>query len=302
MAIRNSASILVLGTSSLVGKTLVTLALCRWLSGQGKSVAPFKPMSMSSGHGSYRTASGGEIHVHQAHQAVAANLEPHVDMNPVMFKAVGNKLEIVVCGAPSPGLTEIPASHRYNSLRAVIAKSHRRLADRFDHIVIEGCGSPVELNIKERDMSNCWVAETFDARCLLVGSAEQTGVFASIIGTLSLLTESERSRVAGFIINKFHGDPSEFADGVRILEDKTGIPCMGVIPFLSGITVVGQEGEAASAPETILSGEGFMEELDRCADHIIKHLNLWLLEERFLAKLPSAQLSDPGPLSNPAIQ
>ncbi|WP_437603046.1 AAA family ATPase [Sorangium sp. So ce590] len=301
MASRNCPSVLVLGTSSLVGKTLVTLAICRWLSGQGKAVAPFKPMSMSSGRGSYLTASGGEIHVHQAHQAMAANLEPHVDMNPLMFKAVGDKLEIIVCGAPSPGLAEIPITHRYNSLRAVIVKSHRRLAERFDHIVIEGCGSPVELNIKERDMSNCWVAETFDARCLLVGSAEQTGVFASIIGTLSLLTERERSRVAGFVINKFHGDPSEFADGVRILEDKTGIPCMGVIPFLSGITLVGQESEAASAPETIASGEGFMKELDRCADHIIKHLNLWLLQERFLSQPPSAHPPDPGPMSDRAI-
>ncbi|AUX21428.1 uncharacterized protein SOCEGT47_019120 [Sorangium cellulosum] len=302
MASRNSANVLVLGTSSLVGKTLVTLAICRWLSSQGKAVTPFKPMSMSSGHGSYRTASGGEIHVHQAHQAIAANLDPHVDMNPLMFKTVGDKLEIIVWGAPSPGLSEIPVSNRCTSLRAVITKCHRRLADRFDHIIMEGCGSPVELNIKERDLSNCWVAETFDARCVLVGSAEQTGVFASIIGTLALLTERERSRVVGFIINKFHGDPGGFADGVRILEERTGIPCLGVIPFLSGITMVGQESGAAPAPEIIASSEAFAREMDRCAEHIIKHLNLRLLAERVLAGSPSMSLAEPEPMSARAVQ
>lgn len=276
-------NILVLGTSSLVGKTLVTLALCRWLSVRGEAVVPFKPMSMSSGNSSYWTAPGGEIHIHQAHQALAAKLEPHVDMNPLMLKMIGDRLEIIARGVPSPELVAIPDAERYKALRVIISESHRRLANNFDYIVTEGCGSPVELNIKERDISNFWVAEAFNARCVLVVSAEKTGVFGSVVGTLSLLTEHERSRVAGFIINKFHGNPSDFADGVRILERKTGIPCLGVIPFLSGLTLLGQDGEAVSAPETMVSHEVLTQELDRWTDHVIQHLDVPLLEARMFS-------------------
>lgn len=289
---RDPVNILVLGTSSVVGKTLITLALCRWLSAQGKAVAPFKPMSMSTGASSYRTPEGSELHVHQAHQALAANLVPHVDMNPLMLKVTGGKLEIIAHGAPSRALAEIPDADRYKALRAIISDSYRRLTSTFHYIVTEGCGSPVELNIKERDISNLWVAETFDARCVLVASADKTGVFASIIGTLSLLTDSERARVAGFIINKFHGDPRDFTDGVHILERKTGVPCLGVIPFLPGITLIGQDGEAGAPPETAASGKAFTEELDRWTAHVIQHLDLSLLETRVLAGASTSPLTE----------
>jgi adenosylcobyric acid synthase len=280
---REVVNIVVLGTSSVVGKTLITLALCRWLRSKGKSVAPFKPMSMSSGGSSYHTVLGGEIHVHQAHQALAAKLEPHVDMNPLILKMVGDRLEIIARGVPSPELAEISDAERYKALRVIIVESHGRLTSSFNYIVTEGCGSPVELNIKERDISNFWVAEAFNARCVLVASAEKTGAFASIVGTLSLLTDSERSRVAGFIINKFHGDPGQFADGVRILERKTGIPCLGVIPFLPGIAMIGEDDEAAPAPRTVMSRDAFTEELDRWTDHVIRHLDVPLLEAQVFA-------------------
>lgn len=288
---RETVNVLVLGTSSVVGKTLITLALCRWLSAKGKAVAPFKPMSMSSGFSSFRTRDGGEIHVHQALQAIAANLEPHVDMNPLMLKMTGDRLEVIAHGAPSRELADIPSAERHRALRAVIADSHRRLASNFDYVVIEGCGSPVELNIKERDISNLWVAEAFNARCVLVGSAEKTGVFASLIGTMSLLADSERSRIAGFIINRFHGSLDDFADGVRIIEERTGLPCFGVIPFLPGVALAGLDEETTSGLEAAVPRKEFADELDRWTDHVVQHLDLSLLDARVFAGLSSSPLT-----------
>jgi adenosylcobyric acid synthase len=276
----NMSNIMVLGTSSGVGKTLVTLALCRWLSKHGRRVAPFKPMSMSAGYSSHCVASGGEIHVHQAHQAVAAGVEPQVDMNPIMLKKQSDELEILVHGLPSAELDEIPIMRRFMPLRTKITESFLRLSEAFDCVVMEGCGSPVELNVKDRDISNFWAAETFNARCVLVTCAENTGVFASILGTLSLLVENERSRVGAFIINKFHGDPAGFAEGIRILEERTGICCAGVIPYFPGLRFIGRDSESTSPEQTTLT-RALDEEIELWTDHVLRHLNTQLLESLF---------------------
>lgn len=273
---RNVKRLMILGTASNVGKGSITLAISRWLRSLGSKVAPFKTMAV--GRYVHETASGDAIHVHQAQQATAAGLEPDARMNPVVFKTgFQGELDILLSGRPSEEAGSARAEERTGLLRSVICDAYGRLAGEYDFIVMEGCGSPVELNIKERDLSNLWVAETFDAPCLIVASIENVGVFGSLMGTLNLMTPAERARVVGFIINKFHGDPGGFADGVRILENRTGIPCLGVIPFLDGVKFVGKD---APFDRDAASSEDFRGEVERWTDHVIKHL-----DEQLLAKL-----------------
>lgn len=266
----NAKRVMVLGTASNVGKSSITLALARWLSRQGARVLPFKSVSM--GQHSYQTASGGEIHVLQAQQAVAAGIEPGVDMNPVMLKTdtSGALSSILLRGQPQAQIGSDTADTRTKHIRAVIAETYSRLVDNCDFMVLEGCGSPVELNVKERDVANLWVASTFDVPCVLVANIEDVGVFGSLVGTLSLMTEAERARIIGFVINKFHGDPADFADGVRMLEDRTGLPCLGVIPFLPGLEHI-----AADRPldGDMAASEELRDEIERWTDHVIEHLD-----------------------------
>jgi adenosylcobyric acid synthase len=275
--------VMVLGTASNVGKGSITLALARWLKSQGARVLPFKAMSMGS-H-SYQVASGGEIHVHQAQQAIAVGLEPSIDTNPIMFKTgADGRPSILVWGKPSPGLDSASGEKCIQLLRSAISSTYNRVAEQYDFIVVEGCGSPVELNVKERDLANLWLAQTFDIPCVLVASIESVGVFGSLIGTLGLMTEAERARIIGFIINKFHGDPDTFVDGVRILEDRTRLPCLGVIPFRPDLTLVGKDSPGDKA---ILSSREFLNEAEQWTDLVMTHLNTELLFKRAFGTIRS---------------
>ncbi|MBI2166894.1 MAG: cobyric acid synthase [Candidatus Omnitrophica bacterium] len=223
-------AIMVLGTGSGVGKSFVTAGLCRILSDAGVKVAPFKAQNMSNN--SYVTRDGGEMGRAQVVQAECARVEPSVHMNPVLLKpASDNGSQVVVHGKPVGTMR----ADEYYSLRekmlAAIQESYEELSRDYEALVIEGAGSPAEINLKALDIVNFRVAEMADARCLLVGDIDRGGVFAWILGTLALLDDSERERIAGLVINKFRGDLSLLEPGLRMLENLSGKKVLGVLPY-----------------------------------------------------------------------
>ncbi len=230
-------SLMILGTASHVGKSVLCTALCRIFAQDGINVAPFKAQNMSLN--SAVTPSGREIGRAQAAQAEAAGLLPNEHMNPVLLKPTGDmRTQVVVQGQ----VYDTVSGRKYfedekSLLWSAVVESYRFLADRYPLIVMEGAGSPVEMNLKDRDIANLRAAEMADAVVVLVADIDRGGVFASVIGTLALMTQAERQRVKGLIINRFRGDPSLFADGVEFLEQHTGIPVLGVIPYVQSIGI-----------------------------------------------------------------
>lgn len=224
----------VLGTGSDVGKSLITAGLCRLLFRTGVRVAPFKAQNMSNN--SFVTPEGKEIGRAQALQAQACGLEPHADMNPILLKPESDHgAQIVVQGMVWGKAEACEYFRQTERLAEYVRESYARLADQFDVIVIEGAGSAAEINLKNRDLANWSMVEHADAMVVLVADIDRGGVFAQVIGTLDLLTPEERQRVAGIIINKFRGDATLFEDGVTFLEQRTGIPVLGVVPMLPGL-------------------------------------------------------------------
>lgn len=225
-----SKAIMVLGTGSGVGKSWITAGLCRILSDAGIRVAPFKAQNMSNN--SFVTREGGEMGRAQVVQAECARVEPSVHMNPVLLKpAADDSSQVVVHGKP----VGILRAQTYYGIRekiwSAIQESYHALAQQYEVLVIEGAGSPAEINLKEFDLANFRVAEMADAKCLLVGDIDRGGVFAWLLGTLALLEEPERERVAGLIINKFRGDDSLLTPGLKTLENLSGKKVLGVLPY-----------------------------------------------------------------------
>ena len=226
---------MVLGTASYVGKSLVTAALCRIFRRHGYRVAPFKAQNMSLN--SAATPDGLEIGRAQALQAEAAGIPATVHMNPILIKPTGDaRSQIIVRGKIWNHLTagEYHES-RVEELVPVVRESYECLAAQNDVIVLEGAGSPAEINLKAHDLVNMRMAELADARCLLVGDIDRGGVFASVLGTLELLDPAERSRIGGFVINKFRGDIALLMPGIHSIEERVGKQCLGVVPFLYGL-------------------------------------------------------------------
>lgn len=221
---------MVLGTASHVGKSTVVAAICRALVNRGIRVAPFKSQNMSLN--SFVTEEGGEMGIAQAVQAYASRLSPHVDMNPVLLKPKEEKIsQVVLLGRP---YRDLPISEYYTETDALLRtalEAARRLEDRYGNLVIEGAGGAAEVNLFDRDIANIRLARALRFPILLVADIERGGVFAQVYGTLALLPADIRELVKGIIINKFRGDPDLFRSGVRILEDLTGIPVLGVLPF-----------------------------------------------------------------------
>ncbi|HUD55234.1 MAG TPA: cobyric acid synthase [Terracidiphilus sp.] len=230
-------AIMVLGTASHVGKSLMTAALCRIFARVGYSVAPFKAQNMSLN--SAATPDGYEIGRAQALQAEAAGIPPSVHMNPILIKPSGDcSSQIVVRGKVWGNLdASTYHKHRVITLLPIVEESYRELASRHDIVVLEGAGSPAEINLKDSDIVNMRMAKMAQAPCLLVGDIDRGGVFASLLGTCELLDEEERGYVRGFIINKFRGDLMLLEPGVRTMEERIGKPCMGVIPYLKNLTL-----------------------------------------------------------------
>ena len=233
--------IMIQGTSSDAGKSFVATALCRLLLQKGYQPVPFKPQNVSNN--SYVTAEGKEIGRAQGLQAEAAGLEASPFMNPLLLKPSGNgSSEIVLFGERLEVMSgmEYRKSY-YEQAVAAIQTGLTEAAKLGDTLVIEGAGSPVEMNLKKREVVNMKTAELADVPVLLIADIDRGGLFASVVGTIALLEDEERKRVKGIIVNRFHGDPSYFEDGKRWLEDYTGIPVLAVLPFMPEHTLEGED-------------------------------------------------------------
>ncbi|MEW5904660.1 MAG: cobyric acid synthase [Pseudomonadota bacterium] len=227
-------TLMVQGTTSDAGKSTVVAGLCRVLKRRGVRVVPFKPQNMALN--SAVTADGGEIGRAQAVQAQAAGLLPHTDMNPVLLKPNSDTGAQVILHGRAVSNMEAATYHDFKreAMQAVLA-SHQRLAAQYEAVVVEGAGSPAEINLRAGDIANMGFAEAVDCPVLLVADIDRGGVFAHLVGTLALLSESERARVRGFIINRFRGDLALLQDGLDWLEQHTGKPVLGVLPYLHGL-------------------------------------------------------------------
>jgi adenosylcobyric acid synthase len=223
--------LMVQGTSSSVGKSVLAAALCRLYARRGLRVAPFKAQNMSNN--AAVCADGSEIGRAQAVQAAAAGIEPDADMNPILLKPEGQaRSQVVVRGRPWLTLSARAFYERKAELWPIVTASLDRLRDQYDLVIAEGAGSPVELNLRQLDIVNMALARHAGARVLLVGDIDRGGIFAQLLGTLHLFAPEERALVGGLIVNKFRGDPALFADGIGILEERSGLPVLGVVPFL----------------------------------------------------------------------
>lgn len=227
-------TLMIQGTTSDAGKSALTTALCRWLRRRGVRVAPFKPQNMALN--SAVTADGGEIGRAQAVQAQACGLEPVSDMNPVLLKPNSDTgAQVIIQGKVAADL-DARAYHRYKPIaRHAVLESFRRLSEHYDAIVVEGAGSPAEINLRDNDIANMGFAEAVDCPVVLVADIDRGGVFAHLVGTLALLSDSERARVQGFVINRFRGDLALLQPGIEWLERETGKPVFGVLPYLHGL-------------------------------------------------------------------
>ncbi len=226
--------LMVQGCTSDAGKSTLVAALCRWLHRRGARVAPFKPQNMALN--AAVTADGGEIGRAQAVQAQACGLAPRTDFNPVLLKPSSDKGAQVILHGHAIGQMDAVGYHDYKrvAMEAVLA-SHARLVERFDVVVVEGAGSPAEINLRANDIANMGYAEAVDCPVLLVADIDRGGVFAHLVGTLALLSDSERARVRGFVINRFRGDIALLQPGLDWLERETGKPVLGVLPWLHGL-------------------------------------------------------------------
>ncbi|MFF2448143.1 cobyric acid synthase [Neobacillus sp. NPDC058068] len=270
--------IMIQGTASDVGKSLIVTALCRILSNEGVKVAPFKSQNMSTY--SCMTLDGKEISRAQAIQAEAARVEATVWMNPLLLKPLANQQsELIYFGTAIDTLSgQGYREHFYEKGLAAIKQSLNQLAKEYEMLVIEGAGSPVEINLIDREIVNMKVAEMADVPVVLVAEIDRGGVFASIVGTLELLKPEERQRVKGLIINKFRGDLSLFVDGIQWLEEKTGIPVVGVLPFIENHLIEVEDSLSMETEQTI-DKNGADERYEKLGAEMKRHLNWDLIKE-----------------------
>ena len=231
---------LIAGTSSDAGKSLVTTGICRYLARQGLSVAPFKSQNMSNN--SMVCRDGSEIGRAQYLQAQAARAEPESAMNPVLLKPGSDRRShIVLRGKPNGTLNAGEFATGRKHLAAAAFEAYAELAEKYDVIVCEGAGSPAEINLRGGDYVNMGLARRFDLPVLVVGDIDRGGVFASLFGTVGLLDEDDRALIAGFVINKFRGDEILLKPGLDQLTDLTGVPFLGVLPWLTDVWLDGED-------------------------------------------------------------
>jgi adenosylcobyric acid synthase len=234
---------MVQGTTSDAGKSLLVTALGRWLARRGVRVAPFKPQNMALN--SAVTLDGGEIGRAQAAQARACGLDPHTDMNPVLLKPNTDTGAQVIIQGKAVATLDARAYQDYKAVaRAAVLDSYQRLASQYEVVLVEGAGSPAEINLRANDIANMGFAEAVDCPVILIADIDRGGVFAHLVGTLELLSPSERARVQGFVINRFRGDLALLRPGLDWLERRTGKPVLGVLPFMPGLVLEAEDGLA----------------------------------------------------------
>lgn len=237
---RNATTLMVQGTTSDAGKSVLVAALCRILARRGESVAPFKPQNMALN--SAVTKDGGEIGRAQAVQAEACYLEPVVEMNPVLLKPNSDiGAQVIVLGKAVGNLDASKYHDHKPKLLDAVIDAHDRLKYQYTHIIVEGAGSPAEINLREHDIANMGFAEAVDCPVIIVADIDRGGVFAHLVGTYDLLSREEKLRVKGFVINRFRGDISLLEPGLKWLEARTQVPVLGVIPYLMDLHIEAED-------------------------------------------------------------
>lgn len=260
-------ALMIQGCTSDAGKSTLVAALCRILKRRGLKVAPFKPQNMALN--SAVTEDGGEIGRAQALQAVAAGIPPRIDFNPVLLKpTTDRKAQVIVHGKAVNDL-DAKDYHAYKTTaRAAVMESWQRLVGEFECVLVEGAGSPAEINLRDRDIANMGFAEAADVPVILVADIDKGGVFAHLVGTLELLSPSEQGRIKGFVINRFRGDIALLEPGLRWLEARTGKPVLAVLPYLHGLFLDAEDAiatESAPKPEAKLKAVAVA--YPRCSNH-----------------------------------
>jgi adenosylcobyric acid synthase len=247
-------ALMIQGTTSDAGKSTLAAGICRVLYRRGISVAPFKPQNMALN--SAVTVDGGEIGRAQAVQAMACGLEPHSDMNPVLLKPTSDQGAQVIIHGQARFNLQAGAYHDYKptAMQAVL-ESWNRLSQQCDCIIVEGAGSPAEINLRDNDIANMGFAEAVDCPVILIADIDRGGVFAHIVGTLALLSESERARIIGFVINRFRGDMTLLQPGLDWLENETGKPVLGVLPYLHGLHIEAEDAVPRGGPISNSTGK-----------------------------------------------
>ena len=236
----NKATLMVQGATSDAGKSILVTAICRILKNHQYNVAPFKPQNMALN--SAVTAQGGEIGRAQAVQAQACKLEAHILMNPILLKPNSNTGSQVIVHGKSIGNMNAKTYHGYKpNLLNEVVQSHSKLNDLHDIIIVEGAGSPAEINLREHDLANMGFAEAIDCPVIIVADIHRGGVFAHLYGTFELLSDSEKNRIKGFVINQFRGDVTLLQSGLDWLEQKTGVPVICVIPYIENLHIEAED-------------------------------------------------------------
>ncbi|MGP4106756.1 cobyric acid synthase [Virgibacillus sp. L01] len=279
--------LMIQGTASNVGKSILTAGLCRLFAKKGYTITPFKAQNMSDQ--SVLTTDGKEMSIAQAQQAEAAYLDPSVLMNPILLKPREHgQTEVFVLGEKVDSIPGWDYRRSYYDLaRQTTQEALNQHDQHSDFIFIEGAGSPVEMNLKDRDLTNMGVARMADVPVMLVTDIDRGGAFASVVGTLELLTQEERNRVKGLIVNKFHGDVSSFTSGREWLEAYTGIPVLGVIPHIDHNlaeedSLKGLNNSKINSTPSKSAGE--KPDYDKLAEHLESHMNWEKLLEVILGE------------------
>ncbi|MBN8443414.1 MAG: cobyric acid synthase [Thauera sp.] len=265
-------TLMVQGTTSDAGKSTLVAGLARVLHRRGLRVAPFKPQNMALN--SAVTADGGEIGRAQALQALAAGVPPHTDFNPVLLKPSSDiGAQVIIHGRAVANLSARDYHAYKPTAMAAVMQSWQRLLGAYDGVLVEGAGSPAEINLRERDIANMGFAEAADVPVVLVADIDRGGVFAHLVGTLELLSPSEQARVRGFIINRFRGDIGLLQSGLDWLEARTGRPVFGVLPYLHGLFLDAEDALADAAAD-VAAGEGALRVVAPVYPRISNHTDL----------------------------